>query len=79
MDDQWAGLALRARKRGKEVVEKVARLIAEETHQRVCDEVQMDWFLKTHSRRYGLRIDKMERNRDNFILLPAKEETEMYP
>jgi len=70
---------LRARRRGTQAVEKVARLIAEETHQMVCDEVEADWFWKTHQRRYGLKSDRIERDRDNFILLPVKEEMEMYP
>jgi hypothetical protein len=45
----------------------------------VCDEVESNWFWKTHQRRYGLKIDRIERNRDNLILLPIKEGMEMYP
>jgi len=67
MDDEWADRALRARRRGKEVIEKVAGLIAEETHQRICDEVANDWLLKTYSNQ-RLRIDKnTERTRANFL------------
>lgn len=77
MDAEWAAHALRARRRGKAAVEQVAGLIAKETHQRVCDEVYLDWFLETHSQK---KIGKEEeRNGENVILLPVKEEAWMYP
>lgn len=69
------------------MVDKVAGLIAKESYQRVCDEVHRDWFLKTHRR--GQRVRgawdvrergplNMEMNRVNVLLLPSKEEAEMY-
>jgi hypothetical protein len=77
VDNEWAGLALRARRRGDAAVNKVAALIAEETHQRVCDEVARDWWLRTHP---GFKVTaKIERNREDVHLLPVKEEACMYP
>jgi len=82
MDAEWSALCLKARRRSWGI-KKVAEVIAQETHQRVCDEVHNDWYLKTHFRdaRVGGRVDgplAREMDRENVLLLPEKEEAEMY-
>ena len=80
LDAEWAGYALRARRRGEHAIEGIAELIARETYQRVCDEVHLDWYLKTHFRdgsRIGKGVEEMDE--ENVCLLPDKEEAGMYP